>query len=152
MTKWPCAAPDQALNNAAQWIRDETNAQDEESEAFRDVTICGEGWTEMRKCYEDDPEGKTIQERVDPLEMGVNAGACKSNYTDARLKYRARSLLTGDIKAMFPEYEPEVLDASKWMNLASKPEDGGQGNKLDYPDETPEYVGAAGAGDRKSVV
>jgi hypothetical protein len=59
----------EVLTAAAKWFRDQCDAEDEESDAFRDTIICGMGWTETRLDYEDDPAGAPVVERCDPLEM-----------------------------------------------------------------------------------
>lgn len=126
----------EVYTSAAKWMRDECDAEDEESEAFRDATICGEGWVENRMEYDEVQEGKFIEERMDPLEMGVNKGACKANYKDARMMYRVRDMEILDVKDMFPDLEPAAINA-KWLdNADTTPEDGGVGFKRDYPDET----------------
>jgi hypothetical protein len=43
------------LTDGAAWIRDECDAEDEESDAFIDLLIGGMGWTETRIEYETDP-------------------------------------------------------------------------------------------------
>lgn len=134
----------EVYTSAAKWMRDECDAADEESEAFRDAAICGEGWVEPRMEYDEEPSGKYVEERIDPLEMGVNKGACKSNYSDARMMYRVRDLDTYDARDMFPGLEPAAISA-KWLdNSDVTPADGGEGNKRDYPNETRE--GLAGVG------
>lgn len=132
------------LTSAAKFIRDECQAEDEESEAFRDMSICGEGWTETRMDFDEDPEGKIVEERIDPLEMGVNKGAFRVNYHDARMIYRIREMYPDDIRALL-QLDENLLDAAldaKWLD-DNVPEDGGPGNKKDYPDKTPARVRAA---------
>jgi hypothetical protein len=136
--------PDEVRTAACKWVRDECNAEDEESEAFRDNSICGEGWIETRMEFDEEPTGKIIEERIDPMEMGVNNGAGKANYSDARLMYRVRDLDYYDAKDMFPGVSKEAIHA-KWMSLSITPDDGGQGNKTDYPNETRQGVAAMGA-------
>lgn len=75
---------------AAEWVRDECDAADEESEAFRDCVICGMGWTETRMSYDDDPDGMAVIERVDALEMAWDASSRRPNLADARYLRRKK--------------------------------------------------------------
>jgi hypothetical protein len=92
MTFKPRGVEDAALselwNNAAAWVRDECNAEDEESDAFRDMLICGMGWTTTRISYDEDQDGKILVERIDPLEMRSDPAANKPGLTDRRYAYR----------------------------------------------------------------
>ena len=71
------------LTSAAKWFRQQCDAEDEESNAFRDLVVCGMGWTETRLDY-DDPEGDPKVDRTDPLEMCWDRNAKKRNVVDGR--------------------------------------------------------------------
>lgn len=107
------------LTSAAEWVRDECDASDEESEAFRDVIICGLGFTETRMDYEIDSEGMAIVERVDPLQMKIDSSACRRNAVDARYLRR---------KKPFSKYEAQdrfnVDEGDQPPMSASNPHDG----------------------------
>lgn len=70
--------------NAARWVRDECNAEDEETDAFRDALICGMGWTFTRMDYTEDKDGMPIVERVDPMEMYWDPACNKPGLADRR--------------------------------------------------------------------
>lgn len=78
------------ISSANDWARDICDAEDEESDAFGDVIVCGIGWTETRMDYEIDPEGTIRIDRVDPFEMWSDPSARKRNMADKRYCYRAR--------------------------------------------------------------
>lgn len=131
--------------NAGKWLRDECHAEDEESESFRDMAICGEGWQETRMDYDEEPQGMVVQERIDPLEMDVNKGALRKNYIDARMICRTREMDPEDVRALV-DVDPALIDAAldaKWLDDGATPQDGGEGNKKDYPEETREAVEGA---------
>ena len=86
------AKPDEILTAAAEWARDGADAEDEETDAFFDVIVCGMGWVDTRIDYENDPEGKIVAERIDPLEMVWDGAARKRNLGDARRTWRVKRL------------------------------------------------------------
>lgn len=139
---------------AGAWIRDECYAEDEESEAFRDMLICGEGWTETRMDYDENPQGQPVIEKIDAMEMGVNKGASRRNYLDARMIYRIREMFPDEVRTV-ANIDPNISNAAmdaRWLKDSAQPEDGGQGNKKDYPDETRPGIGERLDGDRKQTV
>ena len=133
----PRTAGDAAINDmlteAARWARDEAQAEDEESDAFRDAVICGIGCTETRLDAEGD-EAAIVIDRCDPLEMGWDAAATKANVIDRRRAWRVREVDCEAAKEMFPGVEEAALHAG-WAQTVEV-QDGGEGNKRDYPTET----------------
>lgn len=122
------------LSSLADWARDNAQAEDEESTAFRDALICGRGWTETRLDFDIDPMGQIVIDRVDPMEVGVDPNARKPNLADARYIFRFKDIDTADAETQFPGIPPSKLDAN-WANTINA-RDGGEGNKRDYPEET----------------
>jgi hypothetical protein len=90
------------LTKGAEWIRDQADAETEESDAFRDAFICGLGWTETRMDYEEEVEGRVAIERIDPLEMGADPSCRKPNLVDARYLKRERRLSKEAAEELFP--------------------------------------------------
>jgi hypothetical protein len=88
---------------AAKWIRDETDAEDEESEAFLDAGITGMGWTETWLDFQDELDGKIIIDRVPPMEMYWDPDSKKRNLADARYVCRIKIMAKRDIKAKWPK-------------------------------------------------
>jgi hypothetical protein len=128
------AQVNEKLSSLAEWARDECQAEDEESAAFRDDVICGRGVTETRLDFEEEPTGKIIVDRRDPLECFVDPAASKANFADAKYMGDFRDLDTSDAEALFPGVSWSALNAT-WAKVINV-EDGGEGFKTDYPEET----------------
>lgn len=80
----------EVLTAAAEYVRQECDADSEESDAFYDMTVCGEGWTDTDIAYDVDLDGAINTGRVDPIEMDVDVNAVKKNHADARWLSRTR--------------------------------------------------------------
>ncbi|MDD9333898.1 MAG: phage portal protein, partial [Bartonella sp.] len=105
------AIPNELLTGAAEWFRDEAEAEYADSDAFQDMIICGMGWTDTRLDYETNPEGVPTVRRLDPLKMVWDANAVRSNLVDAqRLWYVDRKSIE-DAKNLFPDMALEDLNA-----------------------------------------
>lgn len=131
------------LTEAARWARDEAQAEDEESDAFRDAVICGIGCVETR--LEMDGDESTIAiDRCDPLEMGWDASSTKANLIDRRRAWRIRDVDCDAAKDMFPGLQDAALHAG-WAQ-AAETVDGGEGNKRDYPDKTRDALESGSTG------
>lgn len=91
------------LTQAVKFVSDECNGDMEDSEAFRDTLICGEGWSYT--APEVDGETVTLPKvRVDPLEMGVDPAARKACYEDARYLRRVIPMSLDE----FDEFKREI--------------------------------------------
>tara|TARA_S200002703_G_scaffold114078_1_gene99540 strand:- start:1384 stop:3834 length:2451 start_codon:yes stop_codon:yes gene_type:complete len=100
------------LTGAAQWARDLCDAEDEDSDAFHDVVVCGMGWTETRMDYEMDPEGRIVIERVDPMEMYWDGTARKRNISDARWVLRVEEMERDELRDLWPDKYMDVVGAT----------------------------------------
>lgn len=111
---------DDLLTEAARWCRDECDAEDEESDAFLDCVICGMGFTETRLEYDEEPDGKMLIERLDPMEMYVDAGSNKANCSDARRMFRVRDVPIYEAREMFPDASDDELNADWADDLSAE--------------------------------
>lgn len=100
-------AQNEVLTKGADWVRDECDAEHEESEASRDCLITGIGWTETRMDYEEEPDGKIVIERIDPLEMSSDPSARKSNFANARYHRRRKPYSKDEFSELWPDASPE---------------------------------------------
>ena len=117
------AKANEMLTGAAQWFRDQSGAETQESDSFRDTIICGLGWTETRLDYEEKPDGKPVIERLDVFEMYYDFNAKARNLTDARRLHRVRRIPIGEARAMFlkpdgSQYSRAELDAT-WTTVTN---------------------------------
>lgn len=115
------AGIDDLLTSAGQWARDECDAEDEESEAVRDVIICGVGCVQTRMDYSVDPDGMVMMDRIDPLELYPDPTTKKPNFDGARRVQRVKDIPVPDAEEMFPGV-PTVDLHAQWAE--------------DQPDET----------------
>lgn len=119
------------LTNAARFFREETDTEDEESDAFQDTIICGLGWLETRPDYEEDPEGLLPTERIDPLTTFYDPSAKKKNLVDRRYCGYAKEMDLEEAKSFFPDVDEGDLHAG-WANF-DKGADGQPHNATEAP-------------------
>jgi hypothetical protein len=98
-------AINELLTGAAKWMRDEADAEDEETDAFADLLICGMGWTETDIDFDSDPEGRVRIERRDPLLMYWDPSARRKNLADARWMIRVKPYSQAEFEAEWPGVE-----------------------------------------------
>lgn len=107
------AIASEILTGAADYVRDNCDAEDEESQAFKDSLQIGMGWTETRLDYETDPDGQILIERVDPLEMVWDVSAKKRNLDDARWVAREKKYTKKDFHAIWPDADVDMLTGAQ---------------------------------------
>jgi len=110
------------LTDAARWVRDQTDVEDEETESFGDLNICGMGWTETALDYDDDPDGLVTVTRCDPLEMFWDSSATRKNLQDSRWIARVSRMSSAEIKENWPEYEAGGKGV-EWLDSEDEPHD-----------------------------
>ncbi|WP_371923330.1 portal protein [Bartonella sp. B1098] len=108
------AFANQILTGAAEWFRDEADGEYEDSDAFQDAIICGMGWTDTRLDYEEDPQGKPIISRLDPMKMVWDASAVKPNLIDAQRLWYIDEKPLAVAQEMFPHVHWSDLHAD-WV-------------------------------------
>lgn len=92
-----------ALTQGAEYVSDECNGDQEDSEAFYDTLVCGIGWTVSQPEVEGD-ELTIRKERVDPLEMLVDPSSRKPCFEDKRYLKREWPMSRDE----FDEYAEEI--------------------------------------------
>lgn len=102
----------EALNEAAQWAREYGEIPAEETQAFEDMLTCGMGWSGTRLDYNEDLDGKIIQETLNALEMRWDPSARKRNLTDARWVARERKIPLDEIADLLKPGATIDLDSS----------------------------------------
>jgi len=108
------AGVNEVLTGAAVWVRDQCDAEDEESDAFLDTIICGMGWTETHLEFDEDPDGRIYIDRTDPLEMFWDPTGKKRNVSDARWVQRIKRFSRKEIEARWPDKAEEVSSPADW--------------------------------------
>jgi hypothetical protein len=114
--------PNEVLTSAAGWFRDLCDAEDEESEAFKDTVTAGMGWTETRLERKENPDGEPKVERIDPFEMVWDCNATKANLVDRKRTWRVRKMDIADAMKLLPGVDPDELNAAWAENDAEETE------------------------------
>lgn len=104
------AKVNEMLTEGADWLRDQSDADGEESDAKRDAFICGLGAVSTEMEYEEDPQGKVIYRRLEPGSVFPDPRARQSNAYDARfIRHRDKlsrdefKELYGDVNGVFDD-------------------------------------------------
>jgi hypothetical protein len=116
------AKPNELLTSAAEWFRDQCDAEDEESEAFKDTVTAGMGWTDTRMDYEDNPAGDAKVDKIDPMEMVWDCHASKANLVDTKRRWRVRKMALEAAEALLPGVDPDLINAAWAENDAEDTE------------------------------
>lgn len=109
------------LTNASDWMDQGCKAGTQQSRAFRDAAICGMGWTEQGLDYDEDPKGRYVETRCNPLEMGWDRNARDNNLSDSKRRWRIRKMSVAEARALIPGVTDEkgITDADLDASWAS---------------------------------
>ncbi len=102
----------EVVTSAAKYLRDNTDAENEESAAFHDTVTCGVGCTETYVDFDDNEDGDYRKRRVSPLSVIVDKRARADNYADAKRVHRIHKMTIRDAMEMFPGVDREDLGCS----------------------------------------
>lgn len=106
------AALAEIWSSAAKWAREKCNAEDEETDAFRDALICGMGWTETYLSYDEELDGMIKVDRIDPLEMYWDTAARKQGLQDRRWDARLVWADEHELKQKYPQKFITAMDSA----------------------------------------
>lgn len=110
------APVNELLSEAAQWVRDNCDAEDEESDAYADTITGGVGWTETRLDTESDPEGQIVISRLDPFSVYPDPDSKKQNYADAKYVAYCQRFDRDTFKSTFGDVDIEPGTFSLSLN------------------------------------
>ncbi len=105
------ASVNEAVTSVSSFFLDECDGEDEQSDAFTDMLICGEGWTNTRVDDEENEGGDLVVEREDPFTMLTDPSSKKPNYADARYIFKEKRFAREEVKAMFPNWNGQYSPA-----------------------------------------
>jgi len=112
------------VNGAVKYVRESCDADDEESDSFKDMLICGLGWTETYFTTEESTEGDIIVERCDPLHCAYDPSARKRGLADTRWRARYKWLPKSTIKDVWGASVADKI-STEIDNDAERDETGG---------------------------
>jgi hypothetical protein len=133
------------ITAADEWARELADTEDEESDAFADTVICGMGWSETRMDYSEDPEGRIIDDRIDPFEMWSDPNARKRCLADAHYLIRGRWRDKTDLPKKWRDKLPSGNEEKPGLE---EPDKGWTGPRDDY--ERPRDQGANEGGESQA--
>lgn len=93
---------------AAEYVNDDCDAEVHHSTAFRDLVICGMGWTDTKMNYETNPDGDVEVEWKDPRTMYWDGRANQRNLRDARWVMSIFPMSYEEVKQTWPHKLPEI--------------------------------------------
>lgn len=96
-------AVSQLWTEASKWVRDECNAEDEETDSFRDCLICGIGATRTAMDYQENEDGSIVIHRRDPLLLSWDPAAVKPGLVDRRYDWEKGFMDKAEVEDRWPD-------------------------------------------------
>jgi hypothetical protein len=118
------------------YVIDDSAAEVHQSEAFRDMVICGMGWTESHMDFVRNPDGDLIAAaRVDPLHMYWDPMSTERNASDRRWSIRIAPYERSEIEMMWPDKVDEISWSNFFAPVPNPDTDVERGPKFSYTEE-----------------
>ena len=90
-------------NQTSKCVFDRNDNEFRESQALRDMTICGMGWTGMSYDFDDDPEGMVQTPCIDPILKYWDPASKEPNLVDRRYDFTLVKMDVEHFKFLFPK-------------------------------------------------
>lgn len=114
---------DEFATGTVKWCRDQSEAEDEETDAFGDVFLTGMAWVEHFLEDSEDPDaGYIAQERRDPMEMYWDPMARRKNLADRRYQVRIKPMTPDEYEEFFGESAQNLEGANSLASEDSSPQ------------------------------
>ena len=98
------AAFNDMATSVIRWVRQECNAEDEESDAFENCLIGGMGWIETRIDYDENGEPIIRMDAIDPIDMYWDTNARKHNLEDRKWQIREKWIPVEEAKQTWADF------------------------------------------------
>ena len=89
------------LTGIFEYISDKAEFEDEEIEAFRDMLLCGMGWTDTRPDYKDNLDGDILKMRIDPLRMRWDPTSSRKNLKDSQWRLAIKDMSLEELESKY---------------------------------------------------
>src|SRR6056297_1371721 len=110
--------PNEILTAGGEWFRDQSDAEDADSEAFQHLLVCGLGVTETTLDFDQDPEGAPVIQVTEPLHFGWDHYAHRKGLTDARYFFEVKFMPRDEALDRFEGQPIEEIHCA-WIKTAS---------------------------------
>lgn len=111
--------PNEILTAGGEWFRDQSDAEDADSEAFQHLLVCGLGVTDTGLDFDEDEEGEPKVETIEPTSFGWDSHARKKGLLDARYFFEVKDMPKSEAEDRFPDAEVEEIHAG-WIKKDQK--------------------------------
>jgi hypothetical protein len=91
------------MNGILEWVRDDGDFEEEESQAFADLLACGMGWTLTTINFSTDEDGAIEKVCIDPLRCRWDASNSRKNLKGSRWRMYVMDMNIGDVKRRWPK-------------------------------------------------
>jgi len=110
--------PNEILTAGGEWFRDQSDAEDADSEAFQHLLVCGLGVTDTTLDFEADPEGEPSIDAIDPLNFGWDHYCNKKGLTTSRYFFEVKRMPNEEALERFEGYSAEEIHCA-WIETGA---------------------------------